>query len=1010
MNDGTQPATGSYDLRFAVFDAANSGTQVSGVITNSAQPVTNGLFTVALDFGAGVFPGANRWLELGVRTNGGAGFFTLTPRQPVTASPYAITAGNVTGLVGAGQISGTVGLGQLPGALVTNNAATVVLGGSFSGGGSGLTNVNASAFNGLGASNFWQLKGNNVGSGQFLGSTNNQPLEIWAGNQRAVRLEPSSQGAPNTIEGSAANFVLGGVVGASIGGGGATNYGGAKYTNSVADDFGTVAGGASNTASSFGAFVGGGRNNLAGGNFAVTAGGQNNTATQIGASVGGGFFNTATNTRATVPGGEFNVAGGVDSFAAGQNAQALHAGTFVWADTQFGAFPSTASNQFNVRASGGVRLVTKGAGLTVDGIPVVTNFVFYGLTIQSNTNNAPNLIGGSSANVVAPGVQGATIGGGGGSGLYYDPYYGGYYNLVSSNLIQGGFATIAGGNLNKASGLGSTISGGIWNSATNVYSTVGGGYYNFANGYGSTVGGGVGFLYGNRANGAYSTVGGGCDNAANARFSTVSGGYNNYTGTNDSTTIGGGYFNSAQGTNATIAGGFFNNAFAYNATIGGGSVNTAMGPATTIAGGTNNQALANGATVGGGGGNIAGNTNENDQSYDTVSGGFHNSALNGFNDYYFYSGGYNFVGGGYGNTAGSTNLSDYGYNTVAGGSENKASGGWSTIGGGWLNKASGRLSTIGGGGASSYGETEPNVASGMAATIGGGTDNSASTNYATIPGGFHNTASGMYSFAAGANAAARHDGAFVWADASSTYQPFGSSGANQFLIRAMGGTGIGVTNPAYIADIGGRIRLRNDANTAGLWLYNSAAASDRAFFGMAGDGIGLVGLWGNQGAGFRFVMNVTNGFVGIGSGVNPTNRLQVLNAYCDGTTWVNASDRNLKESFSEINPQEVLARVMAMPIQTWSYKTQPSEKHLGPVAQDFHAAFGLGQNDTTISTVDEGGVALAAIQGLNQKMDEKEALLKSQTSEIQALRQQNNTLAARLQELETLVKTLVDNK
>lgn len=357
------------------------------------------------------------------------------------------------------------------------------------------------------------------------------------------------------------------------------------------------------------------------------------------------------------------------------------------------------------------------------------------------------------------------------------------------------------------------------------------------------------------------------------------------------------------------------------------------------------------------------------------------------------------MGGGYSNTAGSTNSNNYGFNAVAGGTENQANGGWSTIGGGAYNKASGQMSTIGGGGASYYGEYGANVASGFATTIGGGTDNNASTNYGTIPGGYHNTASGMYSFAAGANAAARHDGTFVWADASAPYQPFGSSGSNQFLIRATGGTGIGVTNPAYIADIGGRIRLRNDANTAGLWLYNSAAASDRAFFGMAGDGIGLVGLWGNQGAGFRFVMNVTNGFVGIGSGVNPTNRLQVLNAYCDGATWVNASDRNLKESFSEINPQEVLARVMAMPIQTWSYKTQPSEKHLGPVAQDFHAAFGLGQNDKSISTVDEGGVALAAIQGLNQKLEEKDTTIRQQTAAIADLQ-------ARLEKLEKLASSL----
>ena len=103
LNDNGAPANGSYDLKFSLFDAAAAGTLVAGPLTNSATAVSSGLFTVTLDFGAGVFPGADRWLEIGVRTNGGGVFTTLSPRQEITAVPYAITAGNLTGTGRCGQ-------------------------------------------------------------------------------------------------------------------------------------------------------------------------------------------------------------------------------------------------------------------------------------------------------------------------------------------------------------------------------------------------------------------------------------------------------------------------------------------------------------------------------------------------------------------------------------------------------------------------------------------------------------------------------------------------------------------------------------------------------------------------------------------------------------------------------------------------------------------------------------------------------------------------------------------
>ena len=116
---------------------------MGGTFTNAAVPLTNGLFTVSLDFG-NQFPGADRWLEIGVRTNGGGGAFTtLSPRQMVTPIPYSITAGNVTGPVAASQVSGTIPLAQLPAAVVTNGASGLSLSGVFSGNGANLAGVQA---------------------------------------------------------------------------------------------------------------------------------------------------------------------------------------------------------------------------------------------------------------------------------------------------------------------------------------------------------------------------------------------------------------------------------------------------------------------------------------------------------------------------------------------------------------------------------------------------------------------------------------------------------------------------------------------------------------------------------------------------------------------------------------------------------------------------------------------------------------------------------------------------
>ena len=97
LNDGANPANGSYDLKFTIFGASSGGSAAAGPVSVAPVGVSNGLFTVSLDFGGGVFTGPARWLEIGVRTNGTmAPYTTLGQRQQLTPAPYAIFAGSAS--------------------------------------------------------------------------------------------------------------------------------------------------------------------------------------------------------------------------------------------------------------------------------------------------------------------------------------------------------------------------------------------------------------------------------------------------------------------------------------------------------------------------------------------------------------------------------------------------------------------------------------------------------------------------------------------------------------------------------------------------------------------------------------------------------------------------------------------------------------------------------------------------------------------------------------------------
>ena len=144
------------------------------------------------------------------------------------------------------------------------------------------------------------------------------------------------------------------------------------------------------------------------------------------------------------------------------------------------------------------------------------------------------------------------------------------------------------------------------------------------------------------------------------------------------------------------------------------------------------------------------------------------------------------------------------------------------------------------------------------------------------------------------------------------------------------------------------------------------------------------------------------------------------------SSWAVLSDRNAKTAIEPVDGREVLKKIAAMPMNTWQYKTQDAKfRHMGPMAQDFYAAFQLGESDTRIDTVDTDGVALAAIQGLNTLLIEKDeqiATLRGEKNrEISALRAEkdreitalNAKLAAqttRVAALEFLASDLADVK
>jgi trimeric autotransporter adhesin len=384
-------------------------------------------------------------------------------------------------------------------------------------------------------------------------------------------------------------------------------------------------------------------------------------------------------------------------------------------------------------------------------------------------------------------------------------------------------------------------------------------------------------------------------------------------------------------------------------------------------------APARGATISGGGAQndqdptyTTGGSNRVDDHYGTVAGGFNNTA--GSSDSNAASDAFATVSGGSNNTASGTSSS------VSGGIRNIASSDFSTVSGGVDNTASGGTATVSGG--------VLNTASGLSASVGGGSSNQATGSASRASGGSNNCAGGDNSWVGGERAKTRvgngandgtcaassgdangDEGSFVWADQSAATD-FVTARANQFLIRAEGGVGIN-TNVTSTADEL-VIAPRPGQTSASLELRSDA----------------------NNVAGFQ--QDPTTGTLEIS--MFPPNagqpRIEVFGggtaSLSNGGTWTNASSRSYKENFSAVNGLDILSRLIKLPIMTWDYKGSEEGLHMGPVAEDFKASFGLAGDGKSISTVDADGIALAAIQGLNAKLEAENATLRSRLDALEA--------------------------
>jgi hypothetical protein len=375
----------SYSVTFTIYNAPTGGinlwTETQSVTT------TEGLFAVLLGSSNpvpdSVFQGSDRWLGIAVVPDG-----EMPQRQQLVSVGYAYRVNSVDGASG-GTITSKVSIGL--GHTNTGNHAFVAgVGNTVSGDrsnvGGGYLNTASGIFATVsgGDVNTASSFAATVGGGEGNTASGAEAAVAGGGNNAATNTNATIGGGKWNKAGGQFSVVSGGggtlpadsnsalADYSAIGGGlrnkttglGSSISGGVN--NTASGNPSSIGGGSANSANFDYSTVGGGFTNSANAGAATVAGGMNNIASGQFGFVGGGRFDTVSGQYAAVPGGYASKASGDYSLAAGQQAKAIHNGSFVWADDRSADFASTATRQFSIRAQNGVRLAdTAGAAKAV---------------------------------------------------------------------------------------------------------------------------------------------------------------------------------------------------------------------------------------------------------------------------------------------------------------------------------------------------------------------------------------------------------------------------------------------------------------------------------------------------------------------------------------------------------------------------------------------------------------------------------------------------------------------
>ncbi|HWD17993.1 MAG TPA: tail fiber domain-containing protein [Verrucomicrobiae bacterium] len=1000
LADAGQPANGFYAFKFTLFDSSISGATVGAPVTLPSTGVTNGLFTVTLDFGS-QFPGADRWLEIAVSSNN-APFITLSPRQALTPTPYAITAS---------AISGPVGFGQLPLGLLTNNAAGASLSGNFFGNFGGTFFGSGGSLTGLNPANL------SAGSAA-INITGNAATATYATNAAVAATAVTTASAVNAQNATVATLAL-------------------NFTNPIVD-----AQLSSNIVRLDGS------NYFTGPQILKSPLLATNPANQI-AGVFSGNGSALTSVTAVSAAVALTYTNAIADAQLGSNIPRLN-GTNLFtgsnmlsglliatnpANRLFGAFSGNASGLTNLllsQTAGALSasqlppgVVTNGAG----GVTLTGNFIgnFSGL------GYSPSNFGGALTVTPVPLVQGVTGGGG------------------AAVLEGGGHAGIA-----------STVSGGGFQiydvsvPANPVYvSTADSGHFSSA-----VAGGNNGALYflGNSALDAYSftnilapallwktNLPNTASGLATVNNSLVVGGYPWVAIYDVSNPLGPVQLAQIAATPPFAIAADANNRL-YVATTASLRIYSLANPASPVFLGSvacpflSNINIDNGrafAACGAAGFRIydvsdpanpfllatvtnaasgittvrvlpvgnrcyVANYGEGLHVYD-ISVITNPVSLTVYTNSRFpndvtVDGAYAYV------SDADDGLRIYAVGDVA----NFTSG---SPGNGALNGAIGV--TISGGGAQTYvagqqqGQSQsvggPNTVAADFGAIGGGVNNTIlpGASGATIAGGIlgHIGSNSLVSVIGGGYNNSIGDNSQNSVISGGDSGVIGSQSSTS-VIAGGGKNAIGTNCQNSTISGGGNNRIsdnspnstipggRNNLVTASYAFAagNQASAAHQGAFVWADSQGGTFSSSANDSVSFRAQGGVR--FTGGNSGNNNT----TVSWSPGNASWSFTSDRNAKDHITAVNPQSILDKVSHLPIVEWNY-TGFGQRHIGPMAQDFHAQFPLNENDKALNDADLHGVALASIQALNQKLAEKEARISELEQRLDRLERLVNATA-----------------